>query len=241
MKTAVGDDLPTLDVDSVSPKSITTAQTLLEGYYYQDQRESCLLRGDPEKAEDAARKAIDRMGTTYEVEFSHLPADRSREAGEAFMKALFLQDEIENWALLQDIRRQEQLTDVLLSEESVSDGANAANDPRWETVRTYLYEVCDKAGIDDRYAVTQSQFWLLHGQLNEYWEEVALEAHELKLQAIVDDPPPEAVARLGNYFVTGVKLHDNWSHRDKSKDLEGIVDLVSRYYQKIFQLRGDGG
>lgn len=213
-----------------------TARTLLGAYYLQDEREAHLLRGEPRKAAAAGVKALDRMATAYEMEFPHVDRVRARGAGEAFMHALFVQDEIENWELLGRERARD-LHGVLLSDPSTSYGSNPANDARWKVVRTHLREACRRVEIDERYAEKQTQFWLLHGQLNEYWEKLALEAHELKLRAMVDDPPKAAVDRTGGRFVRGVKLHDDWDHQDRTKDLSELIDLVAAYYREIFELR----
>lgn len=82
--------------------------------------------------------------------------------------------------------------------------------------------------------------WRLHGQLEEYWEEVAIEAHSIKLEAILPECPPALAESLGEYFVAGVKAHDQWEHRIREQELEQLVDLVATYYQKIFEVRGDG-
>jgi hypothetical protein len=215
------------------------ARTLLEAYYLQDQREGLLRRGESRRAAAAGAEALDRMATAYEVEFPHVDRARARAAGESFMRALFVQDEIENWELL---RRDaaSALRGVLVSDPDQSYGSNAGNDARWRLVRECLGETCGRVEIDERYAEMQTEFWLLHGQLNEYWEGLAVEAHEHKLRAMVDDPPRAVVDRTGEWFVEGVKLHDDWDHRDRDRDLDEMVELVACYYREVFDLRFEG-
>lgn len=231
-----GADPPGMDRSDLGPTA--TARTLLKAYYLQDEREGCLLRGKPREAAAAGARALDRMATTYEVEFPHVDRSRARQAGESFMRALFVQDEIENWELLRREARSD-LRDVLVSDPSASYGSNPASDARWGLVRTYLREACERTGIDERYAEKQTEFWLLHGQLDEYWEELALEAHEFKLRAMVEDPPKDVVERTGKRFVDGVKIHDGWDHRNESSDLCEAVELVAAYYREVFELRSN--
>jgi hypothetical protein len=219
-----------------------TAATLLEAYYFQDERERHLLSANVGGATAARQKALDCMATTYEMEFPHLDRFRVREAGEAFMHALFVQDEIENWAKLRERPEgpEDDLRDALVSDPEVCYGRNPIEDVRWEHVETSLRETCRKAGIDDRYASRQTRFWVLHGQCDPEWERVAHDAHELKLRALVDDPPERAVDRLGQQFVDGVRIHDEWTHSDAAADIEAAIDLVTEYYDELFDLRSGG-
>lgn len=217
----------------------TAARTLLGAYYLQDQREGLLLRGEPRRAAATGAEALDRMATAYEVEFPHVDRTRARAAGESFMRALFVQDEIENWELLERGAASD-LRGALVSDPDESYGSNPVNDGRWGLVREHLEETCRRVEIDERYAEKQTEFWLLHGQLNEYWEELAAEAHEYKLRAMVDDPPRAVVDRTAEWFVEGVKLHDDWDHRDRTRDFDGVVELVAGYYREVFDLRSEG-
>lgn len=235
MRTARDSD-PSSDLNPLPSGARATARTLLEAYYHQDEREGHLLRGEPRRAVAAGVKALDRMAIAYEVEFPHVDRRRARSAGEAFMRALFVQDEIENWELIEGGDTCD-LHGVLLSDPSASYGSNPVNDTRWEVVRTHLRETCREVGIDERYAEKQTQFWLLHGQLNEYWEEIALEAHDIKVRAMIDDPPQAAVDRMGERFVEGVKIHDGWSHQDETEDLNEVISQVAAYYREVFELR----
>lgn len=220
------------DVD----RAAATAEALLEAYYLQDERERCLLRGAVGQAADAAARALERMATAYVMEFPHVDSSRAQQAGEAFMRALFVQDEIENWDQLRRLPDADRRS-VLLCDPSERYGSNPIEDSRWEIVRTHLREACCKAYIDERYAETQTRFWLFHGQSDERWEGVAYEAHGFKLQAMVDEPSESAVRRLGECFVDGVKIHDGWTHRDETKDLAEVIEMVTGYYEELFELR----
>lgn len=217
-----------------------TAATLLEAYYFQDDRERHLLSGNVSEASAARMKALDRMASAYEMEFPHLDRFWAREAGAAFMHALFVQDEVENWAELREVP-EDDVRDALVSDPGGSYGRDPIEDARWEHVEASLLETCWKAGIDDRYAPQQTRFWVLHGQSDPEWERVAHDAHELKLRALVEDPPESAVERLGQRFVDGVRIHDEWTHRDSSADVEAAIDLVTEYYDELFELRSRGG
>jgi len=227
--------LSSLGVDSVGPRARDTARTLLEAYYLQDRREMFLRRERPTKASDAGQRALDRMATTYEREFPGVPSSQARSAGESFMRALFLQDEVENWAHLRSAAQS--LSEVLLSGVTTSYGVGMETDPRWERVEASLRTVCERTGIDERYADLQTAFWLRHGQDDDSWERLALEAHELKARAMIDDAPAALVATLGEYFVEGVKRHDTWGREHRESELARLETPVARYYQKVFQWR----
>lgn len=226
-----------LSVGSVSERARTMARNLLQGYYHQDERESYLLQGKPEQAREAASLALDRMATVFEMEFEHRPSSRARRAGTEFMTALFVQDEIENWELFLRAPERTHLQEILYSDLSEMYGPSVGRDERWDLVREHLETTCELVEIDPTYAGKQSQFWLLHGQLNEYWEEIAMDAHSLKLEAMVPEPDPAIDSLLGEYFVEGVKRHNRWSHRELSEDVTALQDIVEPYYQKILDLR----
>lgn len=228
---------PSLEVDAVSGKAYETAESLLTAYHYQDERESHLLRGDVAMARDAGERALERMADTYENEFPEADRGRARRAGEGFMRALFCQDEIENWDLILKAPNQDAIEDVLLSDIDGKYGTNASRDPRWGAVREHLRDACGLVGIDEAYADKQSRFWLLHGQIKQYWERVAIEAHGIKLAAMVGETTPEISRLLGEYFVEGVKRHDDWSHRDIDDDIDDVLEPVATYYQKVFDLQ----
>lgn len=221
-------------------RAAATARSLLEAYYLQDERERHLLSGDTRAAVDAATRAVDRMGVAYEVEFPHVDPLRARQAGEAFMCGLFVQDEIENWDRLRSVPDAD-LQDVLVCDSNGRYGADPVDDDRWETVEAYLRTACRKARIDERYAERQTRFWLYHGQLDGRWEGVAREAHELKLRTMVGDLPETTVRRLGERFVDGVRTHDEWTHSDETRDLAAASGIVTAYYEEVFELRSRGG
>lgn len=215
------------------------AITLLEAYYFQDERERHLRCGSAGKAADAGTRALERMAGIYEMEFPRLDRFRAREAGRAFMHALFVQDEIENWAELREVP-EDDIRDVLVSDPGECYGRDPIADARWEHVEASLRETCRKAGIDDRYAPRQTRFWVLHGQSDPQWERIAHDAHELKLRALVEDPPESAIERLGQRFVDGVRIHDEWTHRDETSDIGAAIDLATGYYDELFGLRSEG-
>ncbi len=230
-------DVPPLAINPVSERAVETAETLLSAFYLQDEREAHIIREDGPSARAAASTARDRMVETYEREFPHVDRERVETAGDAFIRALFLHDEIENWEFIEQLLESDDLESVLLSDTAASYGDKPALDPRWERVHEQLSAVCRRVDIDPAYADKQTQFWRLHGQIHEYWEEVAHEAHAIKLRAMVPTAPDDVVDDLAQYFVAGVKLHDRWGHQHRDRDLSRVVDLVARYYQKVFELR----
>ena len=236
---AHSDELSSLDVGTVSGAARETGRLLLDAYYLQDEREAHLLRGDAETAQSVGAEALEKMAATFEREFPGVDPERARASGKAFMRALFLQDEIENWDLIRQVGV-DSLSTALLSDPGGPYGNNQIRDERWDDVEAELVESCERAGIDGEFAQRQRQFWLLHGQLGEYWERVAIEAQEIKLRAMLPDPDADVVAGLADHFVAGVKLHDEWGHREKEEDMEQLHRIVSTYYQKIFELRTDG-
>lgn len=234
-------DTPQLSrVTSISERAEKLAQSLLEAYYYQDKRESYLLQEKPDKARDTAAQALSKMATVYESEFEDRSPQRARLAGEEFMKGLFLQDEIENWDLLTEISSSDHIHKALYSDIQKQYGPRAGKDERWERVRNHLNTTCELVGINETYAAKQTHFWLLHGQLNEYWEKLAKEAHTVKLRAMVPHPSDGIEDRLGELFVEGVNRHNKWDHRDRERDLNSLQGIVAQYYQRILDLRIDG-
>ena len=236
---AHSDELASLDVGTVSEAARETGRLLLDAYYLQDEREAHLLRGDAETARAVGEEALEKMGATFEREFPGVESERAMASGKAFMRALFLQDEIENWGLIRQVGV-DSLSPALLSDPDGPYGTNQIRDERWDSVEAELLESCERAGIAEEFAQRQRQFWLLHGQLGEYWERVAIEAQEIKLRAMLPDPDADVVERLADHFVAGVKLHDEWGHRQKEEDMAELHRIVSAYYQKIFELRADG-
>lgn len=230
-------ELDPLEITTISRRARTTADTLLDAFYLQDQRESHLIRESVSEAKAAAATARERMVETYEVEFPHIAPSAAQAAGDAFMNALFLHDEIENWEFIRQLLPNDDLEAALLTPTGDDYAVEPVNDPRWDAVADYLRDVCRVVPIDAAYADKQMQFWLLHGQINEYWEELARDAHAIKLRAMLGDGPEELIATLTRYFVAGVKLHDEWSHQYKDRDLDVIGNLVAKYYQKVFEVR----
>lgn len=232
--------LQPLKIGAVSELASDTAEALLEAFYFQDEREAHLIRENAIKAKSVASKAEERMVETYQREFPHIDSDLTRRAGESFIRALFLQDEIENWEYLEQLLPNGDLADVMLSDSTASYDESTANDPRWEVVEDHLLTVTRLIDIDPNYANKQTQFWRLHGQISEYWEEVAREAHTIKLRGMLPDGSDKVIETLAQYFVAGVQMHDDWGHQYMARDLNAITDLVSKYYQKVFDVRESG-
>ena len=225
------------DVSQYPANPGTTARALLDAYYFQDQRESAIVQNEPDAAAEAGAAALRRMADSFESEFPDRGLEQARTAGREFMRGLFVQDEIENHHLIANLPLSD--FDAVLLTDPTTDQTDPATDERWDLVRQHLADTCSAVGIDDEYSDLQTHFWLLHGQLNEYWEEVAKRAHRHKLEAMIGPVPTEIHRKLGSYFVEGVKLHDDWSHCNKGADFEEVEDIVTRYYRRVFELRAE--
>ena len=234
-------ELPSADGVAVSPAARDVAETLLDAFYQQDLREERLLRCDAAGAEEAADRSADAMAKVFRVEFPGRPRVRAERAGVTFARALFLQDEIENWPALCARRAEfpaQRLDELLYSDLSEPYANDARDDPRWADVRDLLSRVCADAGIDEAYGERQTEFWRRHGQRDDDWMRAALDAHRLKIEAMVAGCDTDDAAALSEYFLSGVELHDGWGRTDRERDFAEIRDVVAAYYQRVFELRG---
>lgn len=231
----------TLDAGAPSAAARDTAEMLLEAFYQQDIREERLLEGDATGAMEAAAASIEAMATVFRVEFPGRPRERAERAGRAFAHALFVQDEIENWAALRANRAafDRPPEEFLFSDLSRLYSDDVCEDPRWEEVRRLLRLVCDEAGIDPAYGERQTEFWRQHGQREDDWMRTALDAHRLKIESMVAGCDTGEATALSECFLSGVALHDRWSRADRDRDFAAIRDVVAAYYQRVFELRGD--
>lgn len=234
---AMSRNLPLGDVADVSPTAREVSERLLDAFFHQDLREDCLLCGDADGARTAAETATTAMSTVFCAEFPGRPRRHAERAGETFVQALFLQDEIENWAAVEADRSQLP-SDLVLTCGPAPRGADVLDDPRWDDVRDLLSAVCSDAGIDETYARRQTEFWRRHGQREAGWRRTALAAHRLKVRAMVPGCSDEEAERLARQFVLGVELHDEWGRTDRDRDFGEIRGVVAAYYQRIFELRG---
>lgn len=225
------------DGGSVSPAAHGVAERLLEAFFRQDRREERLLRGEVCDARDAANAATDGMADVFRAEFPGPPRRFAERAGRTFARALFLQDEIENWTALRS-RRDALHPDLLLSDLSNSYAGDVETDSRWDDVRELLSRVCADVGIDAAYADRQTAFWRQHGQRDPDWRQTAVDAHRLKVEAMVPGCPPDEATALAGTFLSGVELHDRWGRADHIRDFVTVRDVVADYYQRIFDLRG---
>jgi hypothetical protein len=232
--TARSTDATTAAVDSPAE----AAETLLRAFYAQDEREARLHEGDETGAARAASTARDLMGAAFVAEFPHVPAHLARLAGVRFVEALFVQDEIENREALSAAVAEGLDESLLLTDLDGREGP-ILDDPRWGLVEEYLREVCDLADIAEEYAAAQTRFWKLHGQTMD-WIDAAATAHRIKVESMLDGSDADAadVDRLADYFVAGVAGHDEWGD-DELAAVDGVVGLVTTYYEELFALRGE--
>lgn len=226
--------------DSTTPRTgydaATAAETLLRAFYAQDEREACIRAGDTNGAVHAANAARDLMGEAFVAEFPHVPESSAHLAGVRFVEALFVQDEIENRDAFTAAVEDGFDTTLLLTDADPRDGP-ILDDARWSLVESYLDEVCEYADIDGAYAHAQTRFWKLHGQQMN-WMDAAATAHRIKVESMLAgaSATSEDVARLADYFVAGVAGHDQWDD-DEVEAVDGIVGLVTTYYDELFTLR----
>ncbi|WP_411963575.1 hypothetical protein [Haloferax sp. YSMS24] len=230
-------NLPSLDIAEPSLQARKAAETLLRGFHYQDLRETYLLACDFDAARQAATLATDHMSQSFTVDFPNAPDERARRGGELFMRALFLQDEIENRAEFYECLSDPVPDDIFVDVAEAVPGLSINDDPRWEDVRILLEGVCEELGIDTEYAVLHARFWRLHGQRRDGWQSIARRAHRIKLARMVPRASATDIDKLAEYFVAGVDHHDNWCRDDPERDISTTVDVVARYYEQIFDLR----
>ncbi|MCO8267920.1 hypothetical protein ACOZ4B_19775 [Haloferax prahovense] len=234
------ENLPTLDVTAPSTRAFEVAETLLRGFYFQDMRETHLLNCDFDAAMTAAERAVHHMSEAFVAEFPDVPAERAERAGELFMRALFLQDEIENRDDFDACFEHDVPPGAFVSsapDDSESDTIN--DDPRWRDVRELLGTVCDELDINAEYATLHTRFWRLHGQEVDGWETVARRAHRIKVARMAPSADSETVDNLARYFVVGVTRHDEWARESPERDVSSAIDLVAHYYQRLFDLRDE--
>ncbi|MDS0292631.1 hypothetical protein [Halogeometricum luteum] len=234
------DSPPTLRSDAPCAAARDVAETLLEAFYQQDIREECLLSGDAAGAVEAADASAEAMAAVFRAEFPGRPPERAERAGRTFARALFVQDEIENWFALRSNAAafDRPATEFLFTDLSEEYDGDVGDDPRWARVRGLLRRVCAETGIDAAYGDRQTEFWRQHGQRDENWVRTALEAHRLKVEAMVAGCEAEEATALSERFLSGVKLHDRWSRVDRDRDFAAIREIVTAYYQRVFELRG---
>jgi hypothetical protein len=231
-----GDAVPSLSVGTISSRAAATAATLLEAYDAQDRRQLHVKEGNLPTARRQAERARTRMGETWTTEFPGVAEAHARAAGELFMDALFLQDEIENWEAIPSTEGD--LDSVLLTRDPGRPGGPSATDDRWEDVQSLLDAAAVEVGIPGPFASKQTRFWLLHGQRSGHWEAAAGEAFVCKLRAMFPEADEAARETLADYFVEGVKLHDRWSLDEGTASRTESRDLVGRFYERVFELRG---
>ncbi|MFC7203422.1 hypothetical protein ACFQJC_07855 [Haloferax namakaokahaiae] len=228
--------LPGLNISSPSPRATDAAKTLLRGFHFQDRREDCLKARQFDAAQQAATRAIDLMGQSYQLEFPSVPDTKAYEAGELFMRALFLQDEIENWADFSSCPEADLPTEAFVTADTGIAVRSIDADPRWDDVRNLLVEVCRRLEMDEEFATLQTRFWWYHGQKRTDWQTIAFRAHCIKIRRMVPRADDRTVANLARYFVAGVETHDEWNRADVDHDISMALDVVSRYYEQIFDL-----
>jgi hypothetical protein len=229
-----------LTAESVTRRAADAARALLRAFHRQDERAAHLFETAVSDAVTAASLARTRMATAYEVEFPWIESAQARHAGAAFVTALFLQDEIENWPRLRRRLPNERIAAALVCDPDESYPAGQATDRRWELVEAQLRSVCHATGVDPAYAERQTEFWRQHGLRRDGWEEVAHEAHLIKLRAMADETDRETLDRLARYFVAGVTRHDEWRLQSREADFETVERLVATYYQRLFDARNGG-
>lgn len=203
------------------------AHSLLRGYLLQDIRMDYMLEGSYGQVPEIEQEALDEMSNAFEYEFQD--ADAAREAGRHFMKASFMQDEIENW---EELKQSPEAQKYMWISDSNHSGS-FMNDERWNEVREELEEVCHNAGVDEEYVDHKVKFLKLHEVGDPKYVDHAVKAESIKIEAMISDEHSDKSEDLSKYFLKGVEQHDEW---DEELD-EETVELVAEYYRKIRELR----
>lgn len=205
------------------------AESLIRGYTLQDIRMDHLRDGNYDEVEEVEEEALDEMAEAFEYEFPDSPD--AAEAGMHFMRASFMQDEIENWEVLSGDPDAQEYVKV-----SDYDGeADFDDDPRWNEVENELRAVCDAVGIDEKYVEEKKKFLKLHEKGDPAYRKHAANAEEVKIRAMIDDENGDRARELSRYFLKGVQMHDDW---DNDRDLdEDAIEFIGEYYEKIADLR----
>lgn len=224
---------------SVGAEAFATAEAVLDAFYQQDQRELHLIRGDADAARRAQKRATACMVRAFVAEFPDIDDTAAPRAGTAFMHALYLHDEIENWEYVAEQRSEPGIEELLFTEQPIPAETRQSGDPRWDLVERHLDAVCVLTGIDPEYAARQTRFWKLHGSVEDYWRRDAIAAHRLKLRAMMPCADEATIESLAETFVEGVAIHDEWAHHDRDEDLSRVLDMVAGYYQRVFDNRAD--
>lgn len=201
-----------------------SAESLLRGYRYQDLRMEHLLGGEYTKAWYDERKAIEEMAKAYDFEFPD--ATESAAAGEHFMIASFMQDEIENWLKLRNLN----VPSCCLNIPYLDTINNIQQDPRWQYVATELQTMCELAGINTAYIEPKIEFLKLHGVGDPAYKEFARQAERTKIMAMGDISETRA-EELTRFFLRGVQQHDEWNEYE-SVD-ESLSQVVSEFYRQV--------
>lgn len=222
---------------TVGTEALATAEAVLDAFYEQDQRELYLIRGDADTARRAQERANASMVRAFVAEFPDIDDAAAERAGTAFMHALFLQDEIENWEYIAEPRLEPEIAELLFTDQSVPFETRQSSDPRWDAVECRLEEVCALVDIGPEYAPRQTRFWKLHGAVEDYWRRDAIAAHRLKLRAMMPGADEATIESLAETFVDGVAIHDEWTHLDRDEDVARALDMVAGYYQRVFNNR----
>lgn len=205
------------------------AESLVRSYTLQDIRMDLLRSGDYEEVEEVEEEALDEMAEAFEYEFPDSP--EAAEAGRHFMRASFIQDEIENWEVLNGDPQAQQYVRV-----SDYDGDDDfEDDPRWDEVEDELRAVCDAVGIEEEYVEEKKKFLKLHEKGDPAYRQHAANAEEVKIRAMIDEENEDRARELSRYFLKGVQMHDEWDNdRDLDKD---AIEFIGEYYEKIADLR----
>lgn len=212
----------------ISP-AYDAAESLIRGYTLQDIRMDLLQEGRYEEAKEAEEKALDEMAEAFKYEFPE--SQQATEAGRHFMRASFMQDEIENWEVLSGDSEAQKYIKVPKADER----GGLKNDPRWSSVEEELQAMCEAVGIDEEYVEEKTKFLKLHELGDPEYEKHAARAEEIKIKAMIDEEHEDKAEELSEYFLKGVQMHDDWENNEEID--EEALKLIGEYYEKVDNLR----
>lgn len=190
------------DTAPIDKRAQFTARQLGRGFIEHDQRNRA--------------EAVDAFAAADGQQFAHIDDTAVRDAAEAYVRALWRKDEIEDQCRV----------DGNIDPEQVA-GAD------WSPVEDAFRERADIIGADARYATLSTQGWVEHKAGGDYWTPL-MEAQQYEIQAAMQKRtyPEKPRSGTGGFgpeparYVVGVELHD-------MRRYEEAASVMLPYFEQI--------